>query len=29
MQEIADAGANYALSHMTWGEWVRKFVAML
>jgi hypothetical protein len=26
MQEIADAGAEYALSHMTWREWVRKFV---
>jgi hypothetical protein len=29
MQEIADAGAKYALSHMTWDEWVRKFVAVL
>jgi hypothetical protein len=29
MQEIADAGTQYALSHMTWSEWVRKFVAVL
>jgi glycosyltransferase involved in cell wall biosynthesis len=29
MQEIADAGAEYALSHMTWKEWVRRFVEML
>jgi glycosyltransferase involved in cell wall biosynthesis len=29
MQEIADAGAKYALSHMTWSEWVRKFVSVL
>jgi glycosyltransferase involved in cell wall biosynthesis len=29
MQEIADAGTKYALSHMTWSEWVRKFVAVL
>jgi hypothetical protein len=29
MQEIADAGTRYALSHMTWREWVRKFVAVL
>jgi glycosyltransferase involved in cell wall biosynthesis len=29
MQEIADAGTRYALSHMTWSEWVRKFVAVL
>jgi hypothetical protein len=29
MQEIADDGTKYALSHMTWSEWVRKFVAVL
>jgi hypothetical protein len=29
MQEIADAGTKYALSHMTWSEWVRRFVAVL
>jgi glycosyltransferase involved in cell wall biosynthesis len=29
MQEIADAGAEYALSHMTWSEWVRRFVSVL
>jgi hypothetical protein len=29
MQEIADAGAEYALSHMTWREWVRRFLAVL
>jgi hypothetical protein len=29
MQEIADAGTKYALSHMTWREWVRKFVEVL
>jgi glycosyltransferase involved in cell wall biosynthesis len=29
MQEIADAGTKYALSYMTWSEWVRKFVADL
>jgi hypothetical protein len=29
MQEIADAGTKYALSYMTWSEWVRKFVAAL
>jgi glycosyltransferase involved in cell wall biosynthesis len=29
MQGIADAGAEYALSHMTWHEWTRKFVEVL
>jgi hypothetical protein len=29
MQEIAEAGTRYALSHMTWSAWVRKFVAVL
>jgi glycosyltransferase involved in cell wall biosynthesis len=29
MQEIADVGTKYALSHMTWSEWVRKFVSVL
>jgi hypothetical protein len=29
MQEIADAGTKYALSHMTWSEWVQRFVAVL
>jgi glycosyltransferase involved in cell wall biosynthesis len=29
MQEIADAGIEYALSHMTWSEWVQRFVAVL
>jgi glycosyltransferase involved in cell wall biosynthesis len=29
MQKIADAGAEYARSNMTWVEWVRKFVATL
>jgi glycosyltransferase involved in cell wall biosynthesis len=29
MQEIADAGTAYALSHMTWSAWVRKFLAVL
>jgi glycosyltransferase involved in cell wall biosynthesis len=29
MQEIADAGTQYALSNMTWREWVHKFVEVL